>query len=229
MTEGQTFRGAVALDVYGTLVDPLQMDERLERYVGGKAGEMSALWRQKQLEYTFRLGLMGVYRDFGFCTERALWFAAETFEVELSDEDRKALISAYQDLRSFPDAVPGIEALKRRPDRAVVAFSNGVPETTETLLERAGVMQSLDGVVSVDPVQTFKPDPAAYRHLCDELSLPPDEIWVVSSNPFDVIGARSFGIKAAWVRRSSQAVFDPWDLEPDLVVSDLEELARELG
>jgi len=218
---------AMGLDIYGTLVDPLQMNEHLRPFAGENADHMASIWRDKQIEYTFRRGLMREYEDFGACTDQALIFAAQAFELDLSIEDREKLIEEYQNLRAFPDVIPGIEALKGE-GYTIVAFSNGVEGTTRTLLDRAGILPHLDGVVSVDDLKTFKPNPQVYRYLAGRLRSVPEETWVVSSNPFDVIGAKNASLKAAWVRRKPDAVFDPWGIEPDLVVPDLEALAESL-
>lgn len=219
---------AIGLDIYGTLVDPLAIDEHLRPLVGERAESLSELWRAKQLEYTFRRGLMKKYADFGVCTRQALDFAAKSSGVEFSDDEKAKLMERYQDLRTFPDVVPGLEKMKERRHR-LVAFSNGVEATARTLLEQAGVLSRLEAVISVDDVKSFKPDPAVYEYLARRCERPLDEVWLVSGNPFDVIGAKSVGMKAAWVKRRKKTVFDPWGVEPDLIVSDLEHLAEELG
>ncbi len=218
---------AIGFDIYGTLVDPLEMNEHLRPFAGEKADHFSELWRDKQIEYTFRRGLMREYEDFGVCTRQALIFAAGALEVELSEEDQEKLIEEYQNLRPFPDVVLGLEALKFR-GHTLVAFSNGVEATTRTLLNRASVLPHLEGVVSVDDVKTFKPDPEVYRYLARRLERVPYETWLVSSNPFDVIGAKNAGLRAVWIKRKPDARFDPWGIEPDLVVPDLEALAEKL-
>jgi len=216
----------IGFDIYGTLVDPLEMNEQLRPFAGEQADRMSQLWRDKQIEYTFRRGLMRAYEDFGVCTRQSLVFAARALNVNLSEEDQEKLIEEYQNLRPFPDVVPGLEAL-RKEGRVLVAFSNGVEATTRTLLSRAGVLPHLDGVVSVDDLKTFKPNPEVYRYLARSLQRTPYETWLVSSNPFDVIGAKNAGLRAVWLERKPDAQFDPWGLEPDLVVPDLEALAEE--
>lgn len=215
----------IGFDVYGTLVDPLEMNEHLRPIAGEKADRFSELWRDKQIEYTFRRGLMRDYEDFDVCTRQALVFAADSLAVNLSEEDLAKLIEEYQNLRPFPDVIPGIKALKRE-GRVLVAFSNGVEATARTLLSRAGVLSHLHGVVSVDALKTFKPNPEVYRYLARYLERMPYETWVVSSNPFDVIGAKHAGLKAAWLKRKPDARFDPWGIEPDLIAPDLEALAE---
>ncbi len=218
----------IGFDIYGTLVDPLEMNEHLRPLVGKDlADRMSELWRNKQIEYTFRRALMRRYEDFDVCTRQALVLTTHTLGVELSEEDQEKLIEEYQNLRPFPDVVLGLEALKFR-GHTLVAFSNGVEATTRTLLNRASVLPHLEGVVSVDDVKTFKPDPEVYRYLARRLERVPYETWLVSSNPFDVIGAKNAGLRAVWIKRKPDARFDPWGIEPDLVVPDLEALAEKL-
>ena len=218
---------AIGFDVYGTLVDPLEMNERLKPLAGELSGRLAALWREKQLEYTFRRGLMRKYEDFDACTRRALVFAAGALGVKLSEQKRERLIEEYQSLSLFPDVIPGIGTLKERGHR-LVAFSNGVEATVRALLDRVGVLPHFQDVISVDDLRTFKPDPEVYRYLTRRLGTEPSETWLISSNPFDVIGAKTVGLKSAWIQRNPETQFDPWGIEPDLVIPDLEALARKL-
>ena len=218
---------ALGFDIYGTLVDPLDMDVHLREIAGEGADRFSALWREKQIEYTWRRALLRRYENFGVCTRQALDFAALSFGLELSDEQRDGLVEEYQNLRPFPDVSPGLGRL-RSGGHTLVAFTNGVEATARVLLERGGVLDHLEDVVSVDDMRTFKPDPEVYRHLARRLGRPVGETWLVSSNAWDVIGAKSAGLRAAWVKRNPGTIYDPWGVEPDLVVEDLEQLAGRL-
>ncbi|CAA9432667.1 MAG: 2-haloalkanoic acid dehalogenase [uncultured Rubrobacteraceae bacterium] len=219
---------AIGFDIYGTLVDPLEMNEHLRPIVGEElADHFSELWRQKQIEYTFRRALMQRYEDFGVCTRQALAHTANVLGAEISGENQERLMEEYQNLRPFPDVIPGLEALKSGGHR-LVAFSNGVEATARTLLDRAGVLPHLEEVISVDDLKTFKPDPQVYEYLARRLGTQPSQTWLISSNPFDVIGAKATGLKSAWVQRNPNARFDPWEIEPDLVVEDLQQLAERL-
>ena len=62
----------IAFDVYGTLIDTTGIVAALDARLGAQAGAFSDLWRAKQLEYSFRRGLMQNYRDFSVCTRQAL-------------------------------------------------------------------------------------------------------------------------------------------------------------
>jgi 2-haloacid dehalogenase len=70
----------LAFDVYGTLVDPNAMAEHVARDVGLKAADFAEYWRGKQLEYSFRRGLMKHYADFSVCTSDALNFTCRRIQ-----------------------------------------------------------------------------------------------------------------------------------------------------
>jgi 2-haloacid dehalogenase len=214
----------LAFDVYGTLIDPLGISISLRNLVGERAPAFAQAWRDKQLEYSFRRGLMHAYRDFPTCTREALEFTDLRLRTGLTAEARDALMAKYLELPAYPDARPALARL-RAAGRRVYAFSNGRPDDLATLLANAGLDELLDGVVSVHEVASFKPDPAVYRHFIDSTGSSPASTWLVSGNPFDVLGAQGAGWKAAWVKRDPAAVFDPWGTEPTRTITDLRELS----
>jgi 2-haloacid dehalogenase len=214
----------IGFDVYGTLIDPLNVTAALRPFLGERSAAAAMLWRAKQLEYSFRRGLMRRYASFDVCTEQALKYVELQFQLQLAPSQRTALLEEYQRLPAYADAKPGLGSLAAA-GHLLFAFTNGVEETVRRLLNGAGILPLVQGVISVDDLHTFKPDPEVYRYLSRRAQLPGDT-WLVSANPFDVLGAKSAGLKAAWVRRRAETVFDPWDIGPDLVVEDLEQLAE---
>jgi 2-haloacid dehalogenase len=213
----------LAFDVYGTLIDPFHMEEHLRVAFGEKAKIASELWRAKQIEYSFRRALMKKYRDFNECTAQALRFVSAQFGVFLSEEAHAKLMSNYLRLPAYPDVPGALEELAAR-GFTIAACSNGTEDAVRGLLDHAGVLPRFSRIVSVDPIRTFKPDRAVYELLVAELRVPKETVWLISSNPFDVIGAKACGLRTAWVQRDRKRVFDPWEYEPDLVVHGLAEL-----
>ena len=116
-----------------------------------------------------------------------------------------------------------MQKLKNSQHR-LFAFSNGNKKTVEHLLESANLKQYFEEVVSVEDIRSFKPDPAVYNHFLNCAKAKNTDAWLISSNSFDVIGARASGMKAAWVRRSAKQIFDPWGIEPTMIISGLTEL-----
>ena len=216
---------ALGFDVYGTLVDVHALVEQLRTFAGDQAQHLSELWRQKQVEYAFRRGLMRNYQDFGVCTAQALTFALRSLKINLPEADELRMLSQYLNLPPYADVISGLETLKANGHR-VVAFSNGTEKTVRSVLDNAGILPLFSEVISVDDLRTFKPDPRVYEYLAERLGRDKGSVWLVSANAWDVIGAKSAGLKAAWIRRKEDAVFDPWEIEPDVVVHDLVELGK---
>jgi 2-haloacid dehalogenase len=218
----------LAFDVYGTLIDTHGVVVALQKHVRDKAQDFSRTWREKQLEYSFRRGLMQNYENFARCTSDALDYTSSYFKVFLSENDKQELLNAYKVLPAFDDVKEGLERAKEYGFR-MFAFSNGSADAVETLLKHAGIKDYFFGVVSVDEIKTFKPNPGVYCHFLRRAGATGADAWLISSNPFDVIGALSAGMKAAWVKRSPEALFDPWGIEPTLTVNSLLSLAVQIN
>ena len=214
----------LAFDVYGTLIDTHGVVAKLGEFVGDRATEFSSAWRDKQLEYSFRRGLMQNYENFAVCTRDALEYTCARFGADLTPTQKQALLDVYRELPAFDDVSDALSALAGRGCR-LYAFSNGSEEAVETLLSAAGIRERFIGVVSCDDLRSFKPSPAVYAHFLRKAQATGSEAWLISGNPFDVIGAISAGMRGAWVRRSADVVFDPWGIEPTVTVRNLGELA----
>lgn len=213
----------LAFDVYGTLIDPLGISERLREIVGEEAPAFTKEWRDKQIEYLFRRALGRDYQPFSVCTAQALDYTALRFDVALSDAVRQSLLAAYRELPAYGDVPEALRNLKVAGCRNY-AFSNGEPGDLENLLAHAGLDSVLDGIISVHDIQSYKPDPEVYAHFLATSDSRKEETWLISGNPFDVIGAHSAGWQTAWVRRNPAILFDPWGIEPTVAVSGMAEL-----
>ena len=218
---------ALAFDIYGTLIDPHGVVDELSKHLGDRAQEFSNIWRDKQLEYTWRRALMQRYQNFPVCTRQALDYTDALLQTGLDESAKTALMQVYRVLPAYDDVPASLQGLADAGFR-LFGFSNGIEDAIIGLLEHAGIDQYFEGVVSVDALQTFKPDPGVYHHFIEVADTAPENCWLVSSNGFDVIGAVSAGMKAAWLRRSKSVVFDPWGVEPTLVMHSLDELQQKI-
>ncbi len=217
----------LAFDVYGTLIDTAGVTEKIEALIGEQAIAFSDRWREKQLEYSFRRGLMQDYQNFAICTRDALNHTDAFFKTTLSQAQKQNLLESYRVLPTFDDVAMSLQALKNNGIQ-MVAFSNGTADAIEKLLVTANIRDYFTDVVSTDEIQSFKPNPAVYEHLLKRTSSLAEDTWLISSNPFDVLGALSSGLKSAWVQRSSSALFDPWGIEPTSTISSLLELKEKI-
>ena len=213
---------ALAFDIYGTLIDTHGLHIQLQQMGVEDAHAVLDLWRSKQLEYTFRRAAMGVYASFSECTKQALSWVCLQKQV-LDDAQQKEILDLYKALPAFQDCFTLEETLANHPIEAV-AFSNGSLAAVRHLLEQANLLHVFSQIVSVESVQTFKPSPIVYKHLgsCCRCAL--GEIALVSSNPFDIVGAQHAGMTGIWLRRTEKQHFDGW-CEPHYTISSLQDLS----
>jgi 2-haloacid dehalogenase len=218
----------LAFDVYGTLIDTNGVVAALQELINDEAKSFSGTWRDKQLEYSFRRSLMQNYEHFATCTSQALDYTCAFHKVLLTDAQKAELLGIYRVLPAFSDVKEGLTRLKTAGFR-LYAFSNGKADALEMLLDNAGIRDLFLGVVSVHDIKTFKPSPGTYCHFLRKAEAKGCSSWLISSNPFDVIGAISAGMKSAWFRRSPEAIFDPWGIDPTITVSDLLDLGDRIN
>ncbi len=218
----------LAFDVYGTLINTQGLVPILQNWLGDIAVDFSSAWREKQLEYSFRKGLMKQYEAFSMCIKQALDYTCNRFKISLTSEQKQELLERYKLLPAFAEVKTGLEQLKANGHQ-LYAFSNGDKKTVETLLNNAGIEGYFIDIISVHDVNSFKPDPMVYEYFLQQTSAKNTEAWLISSNPFDVIGAKAVGMHSAWIQRSPEVVFDPWDIQPSLIVTDLQELVSKLN
>ena len=219
-------REALAFDMYGTLVDPIRIWTQLGLYIPDEAQRVAEIWRQKQLEFTFRLTAMERYEDFEQVTRKALDYALAAVGRSLDAQQKGMLMAQYNHLERFPDVEPGLQRLKEM-GHTMVVFSNGSPSMLAAIMNSAGLHPYFSGFVSVDEIKVYKPSPKVYRHVAEQLGRPVGEVRLISSNPFDVIGAESAGMQTAWVNRSG-GLFDTLGAPPQMIAGSLVELADAL-
>ena len=213
----------LAFDVYGTLINTSGVNDLLKQYIDDKTELFMELWRSKQLEYSFRRGLMKRYEKFSVCTRNALDYSDAYLNTGLTEDQKKSLMQKHRVLPAFSDVKESLIKLKTSSCR-MFAFSNGFGEDVKNLLKNAGIEKYFEGVISVDDIKTFKPNPEVYAHFLSTTKSTAAESWLISGNPFDVIGAGSVGINSVWIRRSPKQVFDPWEIKPTVTIACLTDL-----
>lgn len=218
----------LAFDVYGTLIDAQGVVSTLSSYLGtDKAESFSSRWRDKQLEYSFRRGLMRQYQDFAICTKEGLEFTNNEYGSPLSEEQKEDLLDTYTRLPAFDDVKAALSKLSLS-GMGCFAFSNGSQEAVSGLLEKAELSSYFNEVISCKDIKSFKPDPEVYQYFLDKTGGQAESTWLISSNSFDIIGANAAGWKTAWVKRTKEAQFDPWGVEPTITVSSLSQLIENI-
>jgi 2-haloacid dehalogenase len=202
---------ALVFDAYGTLYDVHSVYAKTEELCPGKGDLITQIWRLKQLEYTWLQTSLQDYRDFTFLTHASLEFALRAAGAEPAETITKQLFDKYLDLDPYPEAKNALAKLRSLGRHKLAILSNGSTAMLSALVKNSGLDAYLDATISVDGARKFKPHPDCYALVEKTLGLTRDEVMFVSSNGFDVAGAKKFGFKVAWIRRggAASAATDP--------------------
>jgi 2-haloalkanoic acid dehalogenase type II len=201
----------LAFDIYGTIFDVSSISKKL------KVKESTSFlteWRRKQIEYTWLSNILGKWIPFDEVTKLSLKYVSELFRVEFREE----LINLWDELEPFPDSKE-ISRLKEK--HRLFALTNGVRGRVMKMLINNSMGELFEEVVTAEEVKEYKPSRRVYEHFMRKVNA--KEIYLVSSNPFDVIGSKNAGMKAIYVKRG---VFDPIGYSPDFIVQGLNEIYK---
>jgi 2-haloacid dehalogenase len=217
---------ACVFDAYGTLFDYASAAAACRDALGDKFGALTALWREKQLQYTWLRSLEGRHADFWQVTGDALDFALDTLGLA-ADALRARLMNLYLALDCFPDATATLERLRAMGMKTAI-LSNGAPAMLASAVAHARLGPLLDAVLSVEEVGIFKPHPKVYQLACDRLGIPAGAIAFLSSNAWDAYAASAFGMRVVWCNRNGQRR-ERLPGAPDREIATLAELPALLG
>ncbi|EIT83837.1 haloacid dehalogenase [Fictibacillus macauensis ZFHKF-1] len=213
---------AFVFDVYGTLFDVYALKEACDKYFPGKGTQMSQIWRQKQIEYAQLRQLMGRYEPFLRITEEAFHYAVAACGETWCEEAQQHVMKAYVEVAPFEEVQEVLTALSAH---SLAVFSNGSHDMLDALLHHAELTPFLDHVISVDEIQTYKPTMASYAHAHQTVQVPKEDIIFVSSNGWDVSGAKNYGFTTAWINRGKQPR-EELGLPPDYMFRNLRGLVE---
>jgi 2-haloacid dehalogenase len=211
----------VVFDAYGTVFDVHSAVMRAGQALGVKAQAVSDLWRQKQLEYTWVRTLMGRYESFWALTEESLDYALATLAPAQKDL-RAALLESYRHLAAYDDVRPVLERIRAKGAKTAI-LSNGDGTMLEDAVKAASLEALFDGLISIEEIGLYKTAPDAYRLVKGAFGIEPNRTLFISSNRWDVAGARLAGFHPLWINRAGRS--DEYrDCPPDAILKNLDEI-----
>jgi 2-haloacid dehalogenase len=213
---------AVVFDLYGTLFDVHSVVGRCEAFFPSRGREISVMWRQKQLEYTWLRSLMGQYIPFEDATADALRYTCRQLGLSLNEEQTRELCGEYLRIRPFPE-VPAVLRTLNEQGLPLAILTNGSVHSMTSVVEQAGLRGEFAHLISVETVRMFKPHTQVYELSERAFGLPRSALLFVSSNAWDASGARHFGHPVCWVNRAGNG-FEELGQRPDHTIGSLEGL-----
>ena len=217
---------ACVFDAYGTLFDFASAARGCADVLGDGIDRLTALWRDKQLQYTWLRALQGQHADFWQVTGDALDFALATLGIDKPGL-RGRLMDLYLRLDAFPE-VPDVLRHLRNAGMRTAILSNGSPTMLDAVVKTSGLDALLDAVLSVEAVGVYKPHPKVYQLAVDRLAVPAGAIAFQSSNAWDAYAASAFGMRVVWCNRYG-AQPERLPRAPDRTVRSLAELPSLVG
>lgn len=208
---------AVVFDAYGTLYDIQSVASATDQAFPGYGDLITQIWRIKQLEYTWQRTAMNRYEDFSVVTRESLTYSLKLLGLKYEPAIFERIMDAYVHLVLYPDAKAALAALK---NRKLAILSNGSTEMLNALVKNTGLDKVLDATISVDSESVFKPSPKTYALIEKVIGVKPPEVLFISSNPFDVCGAKAFGLNVAWIERVTVEALAP-EFKPRHAVTPL--------
>jgi 2-haloacid dehalogenase len=205
---------AVVFDAYGTLYDIQSVAAVTEEAFPGYGEIITQIWRIKQLEYTWFRSLMRRYEDFSVITRDSLAYTIRVLGLDHDPAIFDRIMDKYLHLDLYPDAMATLGRLK---GLKLAILSNGSSDMLNTLVRNTGLDKILDATISIDSRKIFKPSPETYTLVEARLQVSPSEVLFVSSNPWDAIGAKAFGLRAAWIERVTPEAMALACVKSDLV------------
>jgi 2-haloacid dehalogenase len=217
---------ACVFDAYGTLFDYGSAAAGCRDVLGDKFDQVTALWRDKQLQYTWLRTLQNRHVDFWQVTRDALDFTLET--IGIGDALlHERLMNLYLTLDAFPEVPDTLARLKTAGLKTAI-LSNGSPGMLKAAIEHAKIGKLLDVVLSIEEVGVYKTHPNVYQLAVRRLGIERTAISFQSSNAWDAYAASAFGMHVVWCNRYGQR---PERLPgaPDREVRTLAELPALVG
>ncbi len=213
-------------DAYGTLFDFASAAKASRNLLSDDADALSALWRDKQLHYTWLRAAQGRHADFWQVTGDALDFALETLGI---DEPglRERLMTIYLTLDAFTE-VPEVLRRIKAAGLPTAILSNGSPAMLDAAVRAAGLDDFVDAVLSVEAAAVYKPHPKVYQLAVDRFGVPAASIAFQSANAWDAHAASAFGMQVVWCNRYGQRR-ERLPGAPDREIASLAELPALLG
>lgn len=214
-------------DQYGTLVD-IQggLVKAATPYLkakgwSGNPNSFVTWWRRTHFENSMIDALLErehtPYREIG---HQSVALVLERAGIAYTMDEVRELVSAIERLDPFPEVPAALERLHQR--FRLVVLSNGDPDMLEAAKRHHQL--PLDDAISVSVANAFKPHRRTYLEAAELVAVPLDQVLFVANHTFDCVGAKSAGMRTAFVNRRRRP-FGPGPHQPDLIVSSMTELA----
>ena len=217
----------LVFDVNETLIDIESLAPLFAEWFGDE--RVLREWFGQLVMYSMAATLAEHYVDFFALGQGVLRMLADIYRVDITDDDVGRLRDRMSTMPAHPDVVEALTALRDNGFRLITLTNSPHRSGVRTPLENAGLAELFEQQFSVESCRAFKPSPSVYRYVSEQLGVAPAECMMVAAHVWDTLGAQNVGFGAALITRPGNPPLPVDGLpQPDIVVSDLRQLAERL-
>ena len=217
----------LVFDVNETLIDIESLAPLFAEWFGDE--RVLREWFGQLVMYSMAATLAEHYVDFFALGQGVLRMLADIYRVDITDDDVGRLRAQMSTMPAHPDVIEALTALRDNGFRLITLTNSPHRSGARTPLENAGLAELFEQQFSVESCRAFKPSPSVYRYVCEQLGVAPAECMMVAAHVWDTLGAQNVGFGAALITRPGNPPLPVDGLpQPDIVVSDLRQLAERL-
>ena len=217
----------LVFDVNETLIDIESLAPLFAEWFGDE--RVLREWFGQLVMYSMAATLAEHYVDFFALGQGVLRMLADIYRADITDDDVGRLRAQMSTMPAHPDVIEALTALRDNGFRLITLTNSPHRSGVRTPLENAGLAELFEQQFSVESCRAFKPSPSVYRYVCEQLGVAPAECMMVAAHVWDTLGAQNVGFGAALITRPGNPPLPVDGLpQPDIVVSDLRQLAERL-
>jgi len=214
----------LVFDVNETLLDLRALDPHFERIFGNKG--LRQAWFSQFIQNALVATIAGPYLPFGKIGMGALEMIAARQGVKLAEEDKSSILTTMASLPPHAEVIEAL-ALLKEAGATLVTLTNSTEQVVQKQVLHAGLQKYFTQTFSADTIQRLKPAPEPYHMVAQAMGVSIEETRLIAAHAWDIAGALRAGCTAAFVARPGM-VLDPLSQQPDIIGSDIREVAEKI-
>jgi 2-haloacid dehalogenase len=188
--------------------------------------ELMALWFATMLQYSLVDTVVSNYHSFGKIGAACMQMIAEGNGINLDINKANKAMQAMKTLPVHPDIPEGLKKLKENGFK-LYTFTNSASSVIGSQVKNARIETYFDGRLTTEGLNIYKPHPRTYHWVANEVGEPIGNCMLIAAHGWDVAGATTTGMRAAFVERPGKTLY-PLGPDIELKGKDLNGIADQL-
>lgn len=214
----------ILLDVYETMLDMSEMERRVNTMLDSKRGYI--IWFELLMQYCFVDNCTEQFNDFAAIAKATMKMAGKMLGRTVTDNETNEILELHKHLPVKEGIPQGLSLLADRGYR-IAALTNANEQPLKERMERTGLISYFEKILCAERVKKYKPCIEVYQWAAKELDANMQEVLLVSSHPWDIVGGANAGMQTAYVKQNRQMLY-PLAPSPNYTCNNLEDLAGQL-